>query len=101
MGKVSDFFDSVLGVTKQDSAAQLEQARRDSKRWTADQEREAKANGFASAQAMYEFSRQKQMRRTTNRNIDVNKAVSDASAWHPSVMLNNVLNAIQGATGEK
>ena len=98
MGIVSDFLDSVM-PKKPDSAEQLRQAK--AKTFTADQEREAKANGFANAQAMYEFSRQKQLRRTTNRNIDVNKAVSDASAWHPSVMLNNVLNAIQGATGEK
>lgn len=99
-GQVSKFLDGVLGSTKIDSEAQLRAAQ--SQRFTAEQEREARANGFASAQAMYEFSRQRQIKRgVTDRNVDVHKMKQDVTAWHPAVMLQNVLNAIQGATGGK
>lgn len=98
MSIVSDFLDKVSGTVKQDSEAQLRAAQK--RTYTPEQERQARAQGFANAEAMIEFSRQRQLKRgVTDRKIDSQKVRQDVTSWHPAVMLNNVLNAINSATG--
>lgn len=104
-GQVDKFLNSIQGGPKISAEEQLRRAQAQSKSWTREQEAQARAQGFNSAQEAYDFSRQRQVEgvnHTTGKpKIDTEKVKNDVISWHPAVMLNKILEAFQGATGGK
>lgn len=61
-------------------------------------EHRAKANGFGSAEQMISWANQRNHPTGGTISGQTRPSLDAAMAWHPAVMFNKILGAIQGAT---
>ncbi len=66
--------------------------------YPASMEQRAKANGFGSAEQMIAWANQRNHPTGGTISGQTRPSMDAAMAWHPAVMFNRILGAVQGAT---